>query len=303
MDRIEEWRVFVEVATRRSFGGAARALRRSPQSVTRAIAALEQRVATRLLHRTTRSVSVTDDGLAYLERARRALLEVDALEAPVALAELRGTVSLTAPVLFGQLHLVPVLGELLSAHPTLDARVLLVDRVVALAEEGIDLAIRIGALPDSALRARLIGHVRSVLVASPAYLARAGTPRDPASLARHACIAFTATTPIANRWAFSHPDRARDTSVAVRPRLVVNTGQAAIDAALLGLGLVRVYSYQVDALVAKAKLQTVLRAYDSPPAPVHVVQLPGQPGRAASAVADLLVPRLAKRLPGSAPRT
>jgi len=167
MDRTEEWRAFVAVAGRRSFVGAARALRRSPQAITRAVAALEGRLGARLLNRTTRSVSVTSDGERYLERGRRLLAELDALEsAPDARAPLAGRLSVTAPVLFGQLHVAPLVAAFLEQHPEVEARLLLVDRVVSLAEEGVDLAVRIGPLPDSSLRARLVGQVRWLICAS-----------------------------------------------------------------------------------------------------------------------------------------
>ena len=169
MDRLETWQIFVAVASRRSFSGAARALGRSPQAVTRAIAALEKRVGARLLHRTTRAVSLSSDGERRLDRARRLVAELDALEAPDdAAAPLTGRLSVTAPVLFGQLRVAPLVCELLAAHPGLDARLLLVDRVVSLADEGLDLAVRIGELPDSSLRARRVGTVREVTCASPA---------------------------------------------------------------------------------------------------------------------------------------
>jgi DNA-binding transcriptional LysR family regulator len=286
MDRLEEWRMFVEVARRQSFSATARALRKSPQVVTRAIAALEERVGTRLLHRTTRSVSLTSDGAEYLERANRALVEVAHLETPAeASPELRGTVTVTAPVLFGQLHVVPLVKRFLAEHASVAVRLVLVDRVISLAEESIDVAIRIGELPDSALRARAIGKVRHVLVASPAYLRSAGTPKQPEELARHACIAFTGTTPLANRWSFpgrrARPGRARN--VVVHPRLEVNTGQAAIAAALLGLGIARVYSYQI----AGTPLRILLEDYEPPPLPVHVVQLPGVTSRATAAFVEL----------------
>jgi DNA-binding transcriptional LysR family regulator len=296
MDRLEEWRIFVAVESRRSFIEAARALRRSPQAVTRAIAALEARLGTRLFSRTTRSVSLTGDGERYLERSRRVLAEFDLLEAPAdAHAELRGALAVTAPVMFGQLHVLPVARELLARHPRLDLRLLLVDRVVSLAEEGIDVGVRIGALPDSALRARLVGHVRSVVCASPDYLARAGTPRTPEALAKHDCIAFTATTPIANRWSFASAGK-RERSIAVRPKLTVNTAQAAIDAAVAGLGVVRVISYQVSQLVADKKLRIVLPAAASAPMPMHLVHLPGAQSRAAAAFVELAAEWLRKRI-------
>jgi DNA-binding transcriptional LysR family regulator len=296
VDRLEEWKVFVAVASKRSFADVARGLGRSPQAVTRAVAALEARLGARLLHRTTRSVSLTSAGQRHLERARRLLAEFDALERPDDKdAPLTGRLSVTAPVLFGQLHVAPVLYQFLHAHPTLDARLVLLDRVVSLAEEGLDLGVRLGALPDSSLLVRLIGHVRSVVCASPAYLRRAGEPRSPEALSKHACIAFGGTTPIADRWAFPTP-AGRERTVGVRARLIVDTGQAAIDAALAGLGLVRVLSYQVEPLLAQRKLRVVLAAFEPPPMPVHVIQLPGVQSRIATAFADFAVERLRARL-------
>jgi DNA-binding transcriptional LysR family regulator len=303
MDRLEEWRIFVAVGTLRSFAEAARTLGRSPQSVTRAVAALEERVGARLLNRTTRSVSVTNEGERCLERGRRALAEFELLESPIdpRNAPLRGAVTVTAPILFGQLNVVPIVVELLGAQPRLDVRLLLFDRVVSLAEEGVDVAVRIGALPDSSLRARIVGHVRPVLCASPSYLERAGRPRSPDALTDHSCIAFTATTPIADRWRF-HEEGKRERSVAVKPRLVVNTGQAAIDAAASGLGIVRVLSYQVDRLVAEGKLVVLLRAFEREPMPVQLVHLPGTQSRAAEAFTELAVERLRTKLNASAAR-
>jgi DNA-binding transcriptional LysR family regulator len=293
MDRSDEWRLFVAVAERRSFARAAQAEGRSPQAVTRAIAALESRIGARLLHRTTRSVSLTDEGARLLERCKRVLAELAELEAGGS-GELRGTLTVTAPLLFGQLHVLPIVAEFLAEHPAVDVRLLLLDRVVALAEEGVDLAVRIGALPDSSLRSRLVGTVRVVVCASPAYLQRRGLPREPAALTGHDCITFTGTTPTADRWSFAGPG-GRERGVAVRSRLVVNTGQAALDAAVAGLGLVRLLSYQVDELVTRKKLRVVLAGHEPAPVPVHVVQLPGAQVRAASAFADLAAERLRRR--------
>jgi len=288
MDRTEEWRVFVAVAGRRSFVAAARALRRSPQAITRAVAALEGRLGARLLNRTTRSVSVTGEGERYLERGRRVLAELDALEsAPDARAPLAGRLSLTAPVLFGQLHVAPVVCAFLDQHPEVEARLLLVDRVVSLADEGIDLAVRIGPLPDSSLRTRLLGQVRWVVCASPAYLARAGTPRAPEALARHACISFDAGSPLTDRWTFPNASAGgRERAVALRPRLIVNTAQAGIDAAIAGQGIVRVLSYQVARPLADGKLQLILEAFAAPPVPVTIVHLPGVTNRVAASFTD-----------------
>jgi DNA-binding transcriptional LysR family regulator len=300
MDRLDEWRLFAAVASRRSFVQAAHALRRSPQAMTRAVASLEARLGVRLLNRTTRSVSLTSDGERYLQRSVRALAELDALEyTSEADAPLAGLLSLTAPVLFGQLHVAPVVGEFLREHPALDARLFLVDRIVSLADEGLDLGVRIGALPDSSLRARIVGHVRLVACASPDYLERAGRPRRPEDLAKHTCIANIGSTSIVDRWAFAGDKRER--SVSVHARLIVNTGQAAIDAAVAGLGITRALSYQVDHLVAANQLQLVLPSFEPPSVPVQLVQLPGAPNRAAAAFAELAATRLAQRLGGSKP--
>ncbi len=288
MDRTDEWRVFAAVATLRSFSGAAHSLGVSPQAVTRAVAALETRLDTRLLHRTTRAVSLSSDGERYLDRSRRALAELDALEAPPT-AALTGTLHVTAPVLFGQLHVAPIVRELLALHAGVSARLVLLDRIVSLADEGVDVGVRVGGLPDSALRARLVRHVRSIVVASPAYLAQARTPRDPAALANHACIAFGGTTPVTERWVFGKR------SVAVRPRLVVNTAQAAIDAAVAGFGIARVLSYQVEAQLAAKQLRVVLAAFEPAEIPVHVVHLPGARSRVAAAFVELAVRRLRAR--------
>ena len=283
MDRLDEWRVFLTVARRGSFARAAEQHQCSPQAVTRAVAALEARVGARLLHRTTRSVSLTDEGARRLALAERLVQEADALESPPdARAPLRGTLSITAPVLYGQLHVMPVVTRFIAKHPHLDVRLLLVDRVVSLVDEGIDLAVRIGALPDSSLRAQRIGSVRTVLCASPAYLARHGVPRSAKSLAKHACIAFAALSPIADRWTFTPSGESGVRRVSVRPRLAVNTGQAAIDAALAGVGIVRVLSYQVDALASVGKLRIVLESLEPEPAPIHLVWMPS-PSRAVDA--------------------
>lgn len=287
MDRIDEWRVFVSVATARSFVAAARSHGRSPQAITRAIAALEARLGTRLFHRTTRSVSITADGERYLAQARRVLPELDLLEGGGKPRDIAGRLSITAPVLFGQLHVMPVITELLGKHDGLDVRLVLVDRVVSLVDEGVDVAVRIGELPDSSLRARVVGHVRSIACASPAYLERAGTPRTPEALGKHACIS---TAAIPDRWAFGRR------SIAIHARLVSNSNQSAIDAAIAGLGIARVMSYQVASLVAAGKLRVVLASHEPPPLPVQLLHLPGMQSRAAVAFAELAASRLAERL-------
>ena len=275
MDRLEEWRVFTLVATEKSFSRAAKRLGKSPQAVTRAIASLEDRIATRLLNRTTRSVSLTNDGEQYLERSRRALGELDALEAPQD-SEVRGTLAITASVLFGQHHVVPVVAAFLDEHPAANARIVLLDRVVSLAEEGLDVAVRIGDLPDSSLVARQIGFVKTVTVASPKYLDRAPALRVD-TLARHAHIAFAGTKPLAKN-----------------PRFTVNTAQAAIDLALAGHGLARVISYQVAPY--GTRLRTVLPSLEPPPVPVHLVYPAGRLARITAAFLDHATAALRLRL-------
>lgn len=273
MDRLEEWRLFLSIASKRSFAEAAREHRKSPQAATRAVAALEARLGTRLFHRTTRSVTLTDDGERLVERARHAIGEIDSLERPND-GELRGLVTITAPLLFGQLHVLPVVSELLAAHPAVDARLVLLDRVVSLAEEGIDVAARIGELPDSALRATRVGYVHELYVASPAYVARAGKPKTAQALAKHATIAWLG-----------------DKAVS-RPRLTTSSGSAALDAARAGVGITRALSYQVARDLASGTLISILPSEDSGPIPVHLIQLPGPATRAASAFVDLAYERI-----------
>jgi DNA-binding transcriptional LysR family regulator len=239
---------------------------------------------------------VTGDGERFVERGRRVLAELDALESAAdARTPLAGRLSVTAPVLFGQLHLAPLICAFLEQHRDIEVRLLLLDRVVSLADEGIDLAVRIGPLPDSSLKARLVGQVRWVVCASHAYLARAGVPRTPEGLARHACVSFDAGSPLTDQWTFPRAG-ARERRVVVRPRLIVNTAQAGIDAAIAGVGLVRVLSYQVERPLAEKKLRLVLEAFAPPPVPIHILQLPGVPNRLASAFVDFANDRLSARL-------
>jgi len=298
MDRLLEWRLFVTAATLRSFVATARQLGRSPQSVTRAIADLEKRLGTRLLHRTTRSVTLTADGARYLESGSRVLGAFDELESPPSDRQLSGTLTVSASVLFGQLHVLPVVTAFLAAHPLVNVRLGLVDRVVSLAEEGIDIAVRIGALPDSALRAQKVGVVQQLTCASPAYLAAAGRPRTPADLGKHQCIGFSAT--VVDHWTFprppGHTGRRSPLSIAIHPRLTVNTAQAAIDAALAGFGVVRLLSYQVDRLISDGKLVAILTTHQPPPSPVHLVSLPGVSLRAATRFAEFAASHLSHTL-------
>jgi len=275
-DRLDALTIFVAVAEQQSFAEAARQLNRSPASVTRAVAALEERLQTRLFNRTTRSVSLTDAGARYLESCRRLLAAHDELKAVNfgERVEPRGWISVTAPAMFGRLHVLPLVRSFLDEYPQIAVRLLLLDRVVSLVDEGLDLGVRIGQLPDSSLRAVRVGQVRRVVCAAPQYIAQHGVPMTPRDLGSHTVVACTAVTPIPDRWSFHGPNGV--TSVAVRPRLVVNTTAGAVDAAVDGLGLTCVRSYQAEPHAAAGRLQTVLVEYEPPPAPIHIVHPEGR---------------------------
>ena len=294
-------RVFVAVAEEESFARAARRLRLSAPAVTRAIAALEERIGVRLLHRTTRVVRVTEAGARFVTDAARVLADVDEAERGAAGVQhgLRGALTVTAPSLFGRIHAAPVLLEFLERHPEVTGRGVFVDRVVDLVEEGIDVAIRIARLGDSALAAVRVGAVRRVVCASPAYLkksAKLATPRD---LAKHDAIAFAAAAEQAD-WTFG----AGASQVTARPRtrLVVNSSDVAIDAALAGAGVIRALSYQVASQVRDGALVIVLAKFEPPEVPVHVVHAEGR--RATTRVrafVDFAVPRLRAALAPASP--
>jgi DNA-binding transcriptional LysR family regulator len=275
MDRLDALACFVAVADRGSFVGAARRLGRSPAAVTRAVAALEDRLAARLLNRTTRAVALTDAGGRYLELCRRLLADVEELESAAASDRLEpsGLLTVSAPVVFGRLHVLPVALTFLRDFPSVTLRLLLLDRIVSLVDEGVDLGIRLAPLPDSSLRAVSAGAVRRAVYASPDYLVRHGVPTRPEQLAGHACIAFGSMGATADRWSFG-PDQSGPV-VAVRPRLVVTTAEAAIDAATAGLGLTRVLSYQADPWVAGGRLQAVLQDHETV-VPIHLVHPAGR---------------------------
>lgn len=270
MDRLDAMVVFVAVAERRSFAAAARHLRRTPSAVTRSVAALEERLGARLLHRTTRSVSLTDPGARYLERARRILADLAEAEAAVEAERTAptGRFVLAAPLVFGRLHVAPVLTTFLRAHPTVTGELALADRMVNLVDEGVDAAIRIGELDDSSLVARAVGATRRVLVAAPDYLARRRAPRSPADLARHQLVQITGVSPVPE-WRFWRGGV--EQRLAIAPGFVSNSADAAIDHALRGGGLALALAYQVADAVRAGRLRIVLASFEPPPRPIHVV--------------------------------
>ena len=290
MDRWHAMRVFAKVAETGGFAPAARLLDMSPPAVTRSVAALEALIGTRLLVRTTRTTKLTEAGARYYDDCRRILADIDEAEAAAAgsYATPTGTLTVTASVLFGQMYVLPVVAEFLDRHRAAAARTLFVDRVTNLVDEGIDVAIRIGPLRDSGYRAIHVGSVRRVIVASPAYLERAGVPREPVDLERHDIIASEAAR-ATNDWAFGTSPGV----VAVKPRLTCNNNATAILAAIDGRGLARVLSYQVAPALAAGQLVTVLAEHEQAPWPVHVVHAEGRRVTAkVRAFVDLAVERL-----------
>jgi DNA-binding transcriptional LysR family regulator len=275
MDRFQEMQVFAAVAQDQGFAAAARRLGMSAASVTRAVAALEKRIGTLLLTRTTRSVHLSEAGQRYLEDCRRILSEVQEAEDSAAgsHAHPRGQLTITAPVLFGELFVTPVMVNYLTQFPEVCINGLLVDRVVSMVEEGIDVAVRIGELPDSNQHAIRVGEVRRVICGSPALLAAQGRPRHPQELARAPIIATSAIGQLRS-WPFL--EAGEPLSIRPEPRLVVTANQAAITAACLGLGYTRVLSYQVASKVATGELEIVLADFELPPLPIHVVYQGGR---------------------------
>jgi DNA-binding transcriptional LysR family regulator len=269
MDRFEALKTFVAVADHRSFAEAARKLRISSTVASRAVADLEEALGVMLLRRTTRSVGLTPEGAAYLERCRIALDGLDDAERSLRgqNAEPRGKLVITAPVVLGRMHILPIVTKLLRAHPQLNVHLILADRVIRLVEEGIDVAVRIAGLWDSSLRAIRIAKVRRVLVASPDYLAHRGVPAQVSDLLKHDLIAFDNLS-LNNEWRFAQSSRP---SIRLEPRLLTNSVETAIDAALDDLGIARAFSYQVDAYVRAGRLRYVLPEFDPPGVPVSLL--------------------------------
>ena len=279
MDRFHLMAVFVAVAEEESFAAAARRLRMSPPAVTRAVAFLEERLGVRLLTRTTRQVRPTDAGVRYLEDARRILLDAD--EADEAAAGInatpRGHLAVTAPVLFGKIYVMPAITAYQLAFSETTVSALFVDRVVNLMDEGLDVGIRIGALPDSSLRAIRVGQVRRVVCASPAYLKQHGTPKTPADLAQHRVIAATAVS-VGTDWTFA--GKKEKIGIRLRPNILVNTNDGALEAAKSGFGLTRLISYQVASDIASGALKTVLTDFEDASLPIHVIHRESRHGSA-----------------------
>lgn len=295
MNLFESMSLLVAVVEAGSLSAASRRLGVPLPTVSRKVAELESHLKARLLHRTTRKLSLTEAGDAYVAACRRILEDVGEAER-AAIGEHvspRGELVVTAPVTFGRLHVVPVVAEFLAQYPEIDINLVLTDRVVHLMDERADVAIRIGELPDSTLMATRVGTVRRVVCASPSYLETHGVPAGPRDLAAHKCITFEVLASM-RAWVFG--TGRSEISVPVHSRLAVNTAEAAISAAILGVGVIRVLSYQVADAVRTNKLCVVLERFESAPLPVSLVHKGQAPlPLKLRAFLDFAIPRLRTR--------
>jgi len=295
VNRLEAMAILVAVVDAGSLSGAARRLGMPLATVSRKVGELESHLHTRLLHRTTRQLSLTEAGSSYVAFCLRVLEEIDEAEraATGEYASPKGELVVTAPVVFGRLHVVPAVAEFLAHYPEIDVSLMLTDRVVHLMDENTDVAVRVGALPDSALVAAGVGTVRRVVCASPGYLSAHGVPSTPRDLASHECITFEV---LASTRAWVFATDGAEISVPVRSRLAVNTAEAAIAAALLGVGVIRVLSYQVADALRDGTLRVVLEDYEAAPLPISLVHKGQAPlPLKVRAFLDFVAPRLRER--------
>lgn len=292
MARLRSIETFVKVADAGSFAAAGRSLTMSPPAVTRAVATLEDRLGTRLFVRTTRSLRLTESGERFLVDARQILLDLEEAEAAATGSHSapKGDLRITAPVLFGRMFVAPILGDFLDRYRQVTCQTFFVDRNVSLLDEGLDVAIRIGELPDSSLTAIRVGSVRRVTFASSAYIKEFGLPQHPNDLAGHRLVHSTA---IGGSPVWRYLDQGKPVAIKSHPRLMMNTNDAVIELALRGWGVSNLLSYQVAPYLAVGSLQTVLSAYEEPPSPIHVVH---QEGRMVSAKTRAFVDYVVERL-------
>src|SRR6202012_21223 len=267
MDRLDAMQAFVAVADSQGFAPAARKLGLSPSGVTRLIAALEERLGARLLQRTPRSVTLDDVGTRYLERARRILADVEEAERSAEGERITpsGRLVVSAPLGFGRLHVSPVMSRYLARYTDVSAELRLSDRTINLVEDGVDLAVRIGHLPDSTLVARHVGEMRRMVLASDAYLKRRGEPKTPQAVASHDTIQFGAMPD--GRFV----EDGRDIRIVPTSRFTTNSFDAAIEYAEQGGGLTRMMAYQAAESLRRGRLKIVLAKFEEPPVPIHIV--------------------------------
>jgi len=274
MDRLEAMSILVAVVESGSLSAAGRKLGIPLPTVSRKLSDLEAHVKTRLLNRSTRKLALTDAGAAYLAACKRILEEVRHAERTASGEQLspRGDLVVTAPIAFGRLHVLPAVNDFLRNYPDISVRLVFSDRNVDLIDDQVDLAVRIGVLRDSSMVSTRVASVRHVVCASPAYLASHGTPKTPDELATHVCISFDALAS-SSAWNFAHTSSRSERAVPIRSRLSVNTAEAAIDAAVAGVGLTRILSYQAALAVAQGKLKIVLAKFEPESLPVSLLHL------------------------------
>lgn len=296
MDRFESMSVLLAVVEAGSLSGGGRKLGMPLASVSRKISELEAHLKARLLTRSTRQLTLTDAGRDYIVACRRILEDLNDAERAASgeYSAPRGELIITAPIVFGRLHVLPIAIEFINAYPEVDVRLALGDRVVNLLEDHVDLAVRISELADSSLIATRIGSIRRVVCGSPAYFAAHGVPRSPIELSSHACVTFAALM-AAGPWTFEV--NGADVTVPVRSRLAVNTAEAAVDAATAGVGVTRVLSYQMEEARRAGLLQVVLQEFEPEPLPVSLVySSQGRLPQKMRAFLDFAAPRLRQRI-------
>ncbi|CAN5408767.1 LysR substrate-binding domain-containing protein [soil metagenome] len=294
MDRFEAMSMLVSVVETGSLSAAARALQVPLATLSRKVSDLEARLGTRLLIRTTRKLTLTDSGVAYVASARRILEQVEEAERTAAgeFTVPKGELVITAPIMFGRLHVLPVVADFLAAFPEIDVRLALADRNVNLVDDHVDMAVRIGKLPDSSMVATPVGVMRMVTCASPGLLAARGVPREPADLSRFPCVTIDAFLP-SSSWRFRAPQTGAVLDVPIQPRLSVTTTEAAAEAASLSVGVARLLYYQVKTPIESGQLQMVLEAYEPEPAPVNLLHVSrGQMPLKMRRFLDFAAPRL-----------
>ena len=270
MDRIEAMSTLLAAVEAGSLSGASRRLGMPLTTVSRKVSELESHLRTKLINRTSRQLTLTDAGRTYVAGCKRILEDLEEIERAAAgeYAAPRGDLVITAPIVFGRLHVLPVVAEFLKAYPDIDIRIVLADRVMNLHEDAIDVAVRIGALPDSSLIATRVGAIRQVVCGSPDYFAEKGTPKSPGELRNHDCVTFDGLMSPAD-WKFVVDGSL--VNVAVHSRLVVSTAEAAIDAASMSLGVTRVLSYQAADAMRTGGLALALEEFEPAPWPVSLV--------------------------------
>lgn len=297
MDRLEAMSLLLKVVDTGSMTAASRALGMPLASLSRKLGELESHLGTRLLERTTRSLALSEAGAAYAATARRILDEVAAQEAQAAglFQSPRGVLHLTAPMLFGHLHVLPVVSRFIERYPAVDVQLQLSDRNLHFVEEGVDAALRIGPLADSAMTARRLGQMRSVVCASPGWIARHGRPDRPEALSLLPAVHFNVFN-VQPVWPFRDPATGRSLEIAVSARLCVNSAAAALAAAIEGLGVTRLLHYQCAAPLARGELEILLEAYELSPLPVRLLHAGNPPAAKTRAFLDFATPLLRARI-------